>query len=69
MDGRERAGQPGGGAQFLEGQVGLLGQQPFKAIWSKNTKGEERIVIIYYRAETKQYRTLQKQTSFYNSKS
>jgi hypothetical protein len=27
MDGRERAGQPSGGAQFLEGQVGLAGQQ------------------------------------------
>ena len=27
MNGRKRAGQPGGGAQFLEGQVGLAGQQ------------------------------------------
>lgn len=27
MDGRERAGKPGGGAQFLEGQVGLFDQQ------------------------------------------
>ena len=27
VDGRKRAGQPGGGAQFLQGQVGLAGQQ------------------------------------------
>ena len=27
MDGRKRAGQPGGGAQLLEGQVGFASQQ------------------------------------------
>lgn len=32
MDGREGAGQSGGGAQFLEGQVRLFGQQSLQLL-------------------------------------